>query len=103
MLSHWVTDKINDWMRSVVVIRPDDTTVTGEYDGYGRVYLEPIGLDDIGWVLASPREEIGDSPGCWHLACWGQAGEPVDHVPSSSPDCQGFFCKDCNHAMACPK
>ena len=40
LLSHWVTNETNDWMRDGVVIHrdPKQGLTKGEYDGHGRLW-----------------------------------------------------------------
>lgn len=97
MLSDHKTNKINGWMRDVVVVESDGRLLMGDYDGYGRLTL---GDDDD----SASREPIeinhmhggGDygEPGCWHRACWLVAGRPTGYAPSESSVDQGFFFGD---------
>ena len=91
MLSRWATNQVNDWMRQVVVIRPDGVTLRGEYDGYGRVSESPIDPKDISGEGHKYISESGELPACWHQACWLLAGKPAEYTPSKWAADQGFF------------
>jgi hypothetical protein len=90
MLSHWATNSINSWMTEVIVISPNGSMLTGEYDGYGRVGEKEC------FTLGSK-----DEPCCYHHACWVVAGSPTKYNPSEGADDQGFFFND-EHNMPCP-
>jgi len=89
LLSRYATNKINSWMRLVVAVKPDGTTIEGGYDGYGRVDGVEIHDDEY------------DSC-CYHAACWQKAGKPTEYRVSASAECQGYFFGD-EHDMPMPE
>ena len=89
ILSIYAVNDINDWMMFAVAIGPDDSFVSGEYDGYGRIegYEYAVGSDNT----------------VWHKACWKVAGSPMDYRGESAyAEDQGYFFDEGEHDLECP-
>jgi len=71
----------NEWMMWAVVVEEDDSSIKGEYDGYGRLHTNNFGTVEID----------GYEPCMYHVACWEKAGKPGYTGPSESSLDQGYF------------
>jgi hypothetical protein len=98
MLSKPATNKVNAWMKSVVVfVKGKKTSVMrGEYDGYGRA--GGSGWDDDESNICDLHD-----PCCYHRACWEAVGKPGYTVASRSSADQGWFFDDPLHDMVKPE
>jgi len=68
------------WQNEIISIAADNTLVSGNYDGYGRI--EGYWADD----------ELGRNPEVWHGECWVKAGKPTKYSGASDyAEDQGFF------------
>lgn len=91
LLSPDATNTVNQWMASVVTMDKGGHTLTGTYDGYGRVSGTPIDYDPNTLDAC-----------CYHRACWDNAGRPTDYRPSTLSDDQGWFFDDGDHDLGFP-
>lgn len=90
LLDPGVTNVINHWMSTAVLVCRDGELHIGEYDSYGH-------------VGAADAQECGPFT-AYHKACWVKAGSPLDFREQSrmAPD-QGYFFDDPAHDMREPK
>ena len=120
LLSHWVTNETNDWMRDGVVIHrdPKQGLTKGEYDGHGRLWysdkyrktLNIMGACDdatdgngYGDIYRGRQEDEPFEACVYHTACWIAAGKPTEWKASPNADDQGyFFDHDHGHQLECP-
>ena len=95
----------NSWMNDVVVIAPEGVVISGQYDGYGRVY-DPRSGAEINLVNTGYEMGIGGKPCKFvHHACWKAMGKPSydDLGPDEPSKDQGHFIKSTDYDHARPE
>ncbi len=96
------------WLNHVVAIRPDGFIIVGEYDGYGRVWVDLEKYPGIEHELIPPQnipavsiwhhpdypqdtEDYSTPFSTWHARCWRDAGFPGYKGKSKASNDQGWF------------
>jgi len=69
------------WKNEVVMLMPNGTCISGDYDGYGSIHQPELTVEI----------EYGSCGEFWHSRCYSDANGPAYTSPSPSADDQGFF------------
>lgn len=82
ILGPYVLTDVNRWMNEVVAILPNGSFLRGNYDGYGRIVINPAGAE----------LQLPGNPDLYHFKCWEKAGEPKAYTKGSpTAQDQGHF------------
>ena len=70
------------WKNKVVMLMPNGTCISGDYDGYGRIHQPELTVE------IDAVESLSEF---WHSRCYSEANGPAYTSPSDSALDQGYF------------